>query len=51
MVSLLLLFGGLGLIGNLSREVAISVAVLDRVISYWSIIAVGAVLQVLRATR
>jgi uncharacterized protein (TIRG00374 family) len=51
MVSLLLLLGGLGLIGGMSREAAISVAVLDRTISYWSIIIVGAVLQVRRSTR
>ncbi len=51
LVSLLLLFGGLGLINGMTTQMAITVAVLDRTISYWSIIAVGAVLHVLRGTR
>jgi uncharacterized protein (TIRG00374 family) len=51
LVSLLLLFGGLGLIGGMSAELALAVALLDRTISYWSLIVVGAVLHVWRGTR
>ncbi len=51
LVGLLMLFGGLGLIGGMNHELAVAVAVLDRTISYWSIIVVGAVLHVVRGTR
>ncbi len=51
LVGLLMLFGGLGLIGGMNHELAVAVAVLDRTISYWSVIVVGAVLHLLRGTR
>jgi uncharacterized protein (TIRG00374 family) len=51
LVGLLMLFGGLGLIGGMNHELAVAVAVLDRTISYWSIIVVGAVLHLVRGTR
>ncbi len=45
LVSLLLLAGGLDLIGGMSTAVALSIALLDRSITYLSLVAFGAVLH------
>jgi glycosyltransferase 2 family protein len=45
LVSLLLLAGGLDLIGGLSTPVALSIALLDRSITYGSLVVFGAVLH------
>jgi uncharacterized protein (TIRG00374 family) len=45
LVSLLLLAGGLDLIGGMSAPVALSIALLDRSITYVSLVAFGAVLH------
>ncbi len=51
LVSLLLLAAGVGLVGGLSRELALSVALLDRSISYASLVIVGGALHLWRGTR
>jgi glycosyltransferase 2 family protein len=43
-VGVLLLLGSFGIIHNMDSNLATSVAFLDRIISYWSLIAVGLVL-------
>ena len=45
-IAVLLLLGGLGVIRDIDSNLATSVAILDRTISYWSLIAVGLVLFV-----
>lgn len=51
LVSMLLLAGGLGLVDGLNPPVALSIALLDRSISYGSIIVFGAVLHVWHGAR
>lgn len=50
-VGLLLLAGSNGLIGGIDYAVATSVAILDRSISYWSLVVVGLVFYVLSHRR
>jgi hypothetical protein len=45
LVGLVLLSGDLGLITGVTREIALAVALLDRSISYWSLIVVGLLLH------
>src|SRR5262249_54808708 len=51
LVGLLLLAGGVGLVSGMSPAIALSVALLDRSISYWSLIVVGGVLHLWRPPR
>lgn len=50
-IAVLLLLGSLGVIQNMDSNLATSVAILDRVINYWSIIGVGLVLFLVTKKR
>lgn len=51
MAGILLLAGSLGLIQGMDENLAASVAILDRTISYWSLIVVGVVMYALSKRR
>lgn len=48
---ILLLAGGAGLLSGVDRNMAASIAILDRTISYWSLILVGLVIYLLSKRR
>jgi uncharacterized protein (TIRG00374 family) len=48
---ILVLAGNLGLIAGMDKNLALSVAILDRAISYWSVILVGVVIYALSKRR
>jgi glycosyltransferase 2 family protein len=50
-IGILLLAGSLGLITDIDKNLATSVAILDRTISYWSLILVGAVVYTFSKRR
>jgi uncharacterized membrane protein YbhN (UPF0104 family) len=50
-IGILLLAGSLGLITDIDKNLATSVAILDRTISYWSLILVGAVVYAFSKRR
>jgi uncharacterized protein (TIRG00374 family) len=50
-IGILLLAGSLGLITDIDKNLATSVAILDRTISYWSLIVVGAVVYAFSKRR
>ena len=50
-IGILLLAGSLGLITDIDKNLATSVAILDRTISYWSLILVGAVIYAFSKRR
>ena len=50
-VGILILAANFGLAPGVNENVATSVAILDRVISYWSLIVVGSILYVITRKR